>query len=47
LQALQGQFLKLEAERVASPFQADLDKLNAGYTGGLDRAIASEEGGPP
>lgn len=43
LKALQEQFLKLEAERVTAPFEADLAKLNTGYLGGLDRAIADQK----
>ena len=42
LQTLHEQFLKLTAERVATPFEADLAKLNAGYIGGIDRKIAEE-----
>lgn len=43
LKALNEQFVKLQADRVTAPFQADLAKLNAGYLGGLDRKIADEK----
>jgi Leucine-rich repeat (LRR) protein len=39
LKALHEQFLKLQAERVTAPFEADVAKLNTGYLGGLDRRI--------
>lgn len=44
LKALHEQFTKLTAERVTTPFEADLAKLNSGYLGGIDRKIAEERG---
>lgn len=41
--ALDEQFQKLKAERVAEPFDAEVEKLNTGYIGGIDRAIADEK----
>jgi len=43
LKALHEQFVKLQAERVTAPFEAEVAKLNAGYVGGIDREIASEK----
>ena len=43
LKALHEQFVKLTAERVTAPFEAEVAKLNAGYVGGIDREIASEK----
>ena len=43
LKALHEQFVKLTAERVTAPFDAEVAKLNAGYLGGIDREIASEK----
>jgi len=43
LAALNAQFIKLQAERVTVPFDADLTQLNAGYLGGIDKAIAAEK----
>lgn len=43
LKALHEQFVKLQAERVTAPFEADVAKLNAGYIGGIDREIANEK----
>ncbi|MDP1590789.1 MAG: hypothetical protein Q8M07_23745, partial [Prosthecobacter sp.] len=43
LKALHEQFVKLQAERVTAPFEAEVSKLNAGYVGGIDREIASEK----
>ena len=43
LKALLEQFVKLTAERVTAPFEADVAKLNAGYLGGIDRKIAEEK----
>jgi hypothetical protein len=40
VKALHDQFLALQSERVTGPFEADLAKLNAGYLGGLDRALS-------
>lgn len=40
LQARHEQFLKLQAERVAAPFEADVAKLNGSYLNGIDRKIA-------
>ena len=40
LKALHDQFLKLQAERVTAPFDADVTKLNASYLNGIDRKIA-------
>jgi formylglycine-generating enzyme required for sulfatase activity/serine/threonine protein kinase len=40
LKALHDQFLKLQTERVAAPFEAEVAKLNTGYGGGIDRYIA-------
>ena len=42
LKTLHEQFVKLQAERVTAPFEADVAKLNASYLGGLDREIAKE-----
>jgi hypothetical protein len=39
LKTLHEQFVKLQAERVIAPFEADVAKLNTGYLGGLDRKI--------
>jgi formylglycine-generating enzyme required for sulfatase activity len=35
--------VKLKAERVTAPFEADVAKLNAGYIGGIDRKITEEK----
>jgi len=43
LAALNDQFIKLQAERVTAPFETDVTKLNSGYLGGIDKAIASEK----
>jgi serine/threonine protein kinase len=43
LKALHEQFVKLKAERVTAPFEAEVAKLNAGYVGGIDREIANEK----
>ncbi len=43
LKALHEQFVKLQAERVTAPFEAEVAKLNAGYVGGIDREIANEK----
>lgn len=43
LKVLHDQFVKLTAERVTAPFDAEVAKLNAGYLGGIDREIASEK----
>jgi hypothetical protein len=43
LKALHEQFVKLQAERVTAPFEAEVAKLNAGYVGGIDRKIAEEK----
>lgn len=43
LKALHDQFVKLTAERVTAPFEAEVAKLNAGYLGGLDLEIANEK----
>jgi len=43
LAALDAQFLKLQAERVAGPYEADLAKLNSGYLGGIAKRIAQEK----
>jgi hypothetical protein len=43
LKALHDQFLTLEQTRVTAPFEAEVTKLNTGYLGGLDRAIADEK----
>ncbi len=43
LAALDTQFIKLQAERVTAPFEADLAKLNAGYLGGIAKKIAEEK----
>jgi serine/threonine protein kinase len=43
LKTLHEQFVKLQAERVTAPFEAELAKLNAGYVGGIDREIANEK----
>ncbi len=40
LKTLHEQFVKLQAERVNAPFDADVAKLNTSYLGGLDRKIA-------
>jgi serine/threonine protein kinase len=39
LKTLHEQFVKLQAERVTAPFEAEVAKLNTGYLGGLDRKI--------
>ena len=39
LKTLHEQFVKLQAERVTAPFEAEVTKLNTGYLGGLDRKI--------
>jgi hypothetical protein len=43
LKALHEQFVKLQAERVTAPFEAEVAKLNAGYVGGIDRKITEEK----
>ncbi len=43
LKTLHEQFVKLQAERVTAPFEADVAKLNVGYVGGIDREIANEK----
>jgi serine/threonine protein kinase len=43
LAALDAQFIKLQAERVTAPFEADLAKLNTGYLGGIGKKIAEEK----
>ncbi len=43
LKALHDQFLALEKTRVTAPFAAEVAKLNTGYLGGMDRAIAEEK----
>ncbi|MFN0080776.1 MAG: bifunctional serine/threonine-protein kinase/formylglycine-generating enzyme family protein [Prosthecobacter sp.] len=43
LAALDATFIKLQAERVTTPFEADLTKLNAGYLGGIGKKIAEEK----
>lgn len=43
LKALHDAFVKLQAERVTAPFDADLAKLNTSYLGGLEREIAKEK----
>ncbi len=43
LNALHEQFVKLTAERVNAPFEADLAKLNTGYLGGIERKSAEEK----
>jgi hypothetical protein len=43
LKTLHEQFVKLQAERVTAPFEAEVAKLNAGYVGGIDREIANEK----
>ncbi|HRK15342.1 MAG TPA: protein kinase [Prosthecobacter sp.] len=43
LKALHEQFVKLQAERVTAPFEAEVAKLNASYLGGIDREIANEK----
>lgn len=40
LKTLHEQFVKLQAERVTAPFEAEVAKLNSGFLGGLDRKIA-------
>lgn len=40
LAPLHEQFQKLGSERVTRPFDAELARLNSGYFGGLDRAMA-------
>lgn len=39
LEALHTQFVKLQAERVTAPFEADVAKLNSSYISGIDRKI--------
>ncbi len=43
LKLLHEQFVRLRAERVDTPFQADVARLNTGYLGGIDRAIVEEQ----
>ena len=43
LATLDTQFQKLQVERVAAPFEAEVAKLNASYLGGLDREIEKEK----
>ncbi|WP_395736767.1 protein kinase domain-containing protein [Prosthecobacter sp.] len=43
LAVLHEQFVKLKAERVTAPFEAGVAKLNAGYSGGIDRKISEEK----
>ncbi|MDP1586476.1 MAG: SUMF1/EgtB/PvdO family nonheme iron enzyme, partial [Prosthecobacter sp.] len=43
LAALHTQFIALQKERVTSPFEADLAKLNTGYLGGIAKKIAEEK----
>lgn len=43
LQTLHEQFEKLQAERVAAPFEAEVAQLNASYLGRIDLEIASEK----
>ncbi|MBX7210017.1 MAG: SUMF1/EgtB/PvdO family nonheme iron enzyme [Verrucomicrobiaceae bacterium] len=43
LAALDAQFIKLQAERVAAPFEAEMAKLNASYVGGIARKITEEK----
>ena len=43
LAALDATFIKLQAERVTAPFDADLAKLNSGYLGGIGKKIAEEK----
>ena len=43
LATLDAQFIKLQAERVTAPFEADVAKLNAGYLGGIGKKIAEEK----
>jgi len=43
LATLDATFIKLQAERVTAPFEADLAKLNAGYLGGIGKKIAEEK----
>jgi len=43
LATLNEQFLKLQAERVTTPFEAALTQLNTSYFGGIDKAIAAEK----
>jgi serine/threonine protein kinase/formylglycine-generating enzyme required for sulfatase activity len=43
LATLDAQFIKLQAERVTAPFEADLAKLNAGYLGGIAKKITEEK----
>jgi serine/threonine protein kinase len=39
LKALHEQFVKLQAERVTAPFEAEVAALNTSYLGGLDRKM--------
>jgi hypothetical protein len=43
LAILDDQFQKLQLERVASPFETDVAKLNTSYTGGIEREIAAQK----
>ncbi|MFN0078029.1 MAG: protein kinase domain-containing protein [Prosthecobacter sp.] len=43
LAALDATFIKLQAERVTAPFDADLAKLNSSYLGGIGKKIAEEK----
>jgi serine/threonine protein kinase len=43
LKVLHEQFVKLQAERVTAPFEAEVSKLNNDYRSGIDRDIANEK----
>ncbi|HEY2574351.1 MAG TPA: SUMF1/EgtB/PvdO family nonheme iron enzyme, partial [Verrucomicrobiaceae bacterium] len=43
LAALDAQFQNLQAERVTTPFETEVAKLNTGYIGGLEREMATEK----
>ena len=43
LGALNQQFIKLQKEQVAAPFESDLVMLNSGYLGAIDKAMAAEK----
>ena len=43
LAALDAQFIKLQAERVNGPYEADVAKLRSGYLGGVGKKILEEK----
>jgi formylglycine-generating enzyme required for sulfatase activity len=43
VKALEAQFQLLQSERVTAPFNAEIAKLNSGYAGGIEKAIAAQQ----